>query len=144
MTIRFTGANGEFGFLSNFYELPFEYLGRMWSTSEHAYQAQKTTNMAVQETIRKLVTPGKAKKWGQSVILREGWETLKIPVMKGILGRKFAVPELRDKLLATGIEPLIEFTYWGDTFWGVNTKLEGTNHLGILLMMVRDEIRDNS
>ena len=57
-----------------------------------------------------------------------------------LLYRKFAIPSLREKLLATGDAYLEEGNNWGDTIWGtVNGR--GQNHLGRLLMEVRDAIR---
>lgn len=35
---------GEFRFLSNFYQCPFEYGGLIYSNAEAAYQAQKCSN----------------------------------------------------------------------------------------------------
>jgi predicted NAD-dependent protein-ADP-ribosyltransferase YbiA (DUF1768 family) len=34
---------------------------------------------------------------------------------------------------------LIEENTWGDTFWGI-CKGQGENHLGRLLMQIRDEL----
>ena len=46
---------------------------------------------------------------------------------------------LKEKLLATGTEELVEGNNHGDTFWGcVNGK--GENHLGKILMKVREEL----
>ena len=59
--------------------------------------------------------------------------------MKFALRCKFQVPELREKLLATGDEELIEGNWWNDKFWGV-CKGEGCNMLGLILMEVRDYI----
>ncbi len=49
--------------------------------------------------------------------------------------------EIRQKLLDTGSAYLEETNYWHDTFWGVYNG-NGENHLGKLLMLVRDEIRE--
>lgn len=49
--------------------------------------------------------------------------------------------DLRDKLLATHPELLIEGNFWGGTFWGVCAG-EGSNHLGRLLMKIRGELRN--
>ena len=59
------------------------------------------------------------------------------------LRKKFADPELRNLLLATGDEELIEGNYWGDTYWGVCNGV-GQNKLGKLLMQVREEIKNNA
>ena len=87
-------------------------------------------------------TPGEAKRMGRQVTLRKDWEDVKISVMEKGLRMKFAIPELRDKLLATGEEELVEGNWWGDTCWGV-CKGVGANNLGKLLMKIREESRDN-
>ena len=61
--------------------------------------------------------------------------------MYDLLKRKFEIPELRDLLLATGEQELIEGNHWGDVYWGkVGDK--GKNMLGRLLMLIREELRD--
>ena len=37
---------------------------------------------------------------------------------------------------------LVEGNYWKDTFWGVDEKLGGKNHLGRILMEIREELKD--
>ena len=60
--------------------------------------------------------------------------------MRDLLRQKFAREPLRSQLLATGEAKLIEGNHWGDTFWGV-CRGQGENHLGMLLMKAREEIR---
>ena len=63
--------------------------------------------------------------------------------MKRICIAKFEQnPDLKEKLLATGNKTLIEGTWWKDTFWGIDLKTgQGQNHLGQILMEIRDEFR---
>jgi predicted NAD-dependent protein-ADP-ribosyltransferase YbiA (DUF1768 family) len=61
---------------------------------------------------------------------------------------KFAIPELAEKLLATGDAELIEGTTWHDNTWGNCScpqceNIPGENRLGKLLMQVREEIKNN-
>ncbi len=52
-------------------------------------------------------------------------------------------PDLLSKLLATGDAELIEGNTWGDRVWGVDLyRGAGENHLGKILMRIRDELRD--
>ena len=51
--------------------------------------------------------------------------------------------ELYESLLATGDAPLIEGNDWGDTFWG-QVNGQGSNMLGVMLMLVREEVAANS
>jgi len=126
-------------FLSNFYPAVIIYDGITYPTVEHAYQASKTLNMSVRRDISQLPTPGGAKRAGRRLILRPGWDDMKIGVMDIILHRKFEIPHLRQSLLDTGNAYLIEGNTWGDTYWGVCNE-RGQNHLGKLLMKIRAEL----
>lgn len=135
---------GEYRFLSNFYPAEIEYNGILYPTVEHAYQAAKTMSSSTKVFISMLKKPGDAKKMGQRVKVRPNWEELKLPVMEQLLIKKFEIPELREKLLATGNLLLQEGNWWGDTFWGYCLKTNrGFNHLGLLLMKVREQARQN-
>lgn len=132
---RFKNENN---FLSNFYMAPVNWRGADWPSSEHAFQAAKTDDKEEQDKIRKANTPAEAKKLGRLVSLRENWENEKIGVMESILIAKFTQnQDLLDKLLATGDAELVEGNH---TFWGVCNG-EGKNHLGKLLMKIRDALR---
>ena len=136
--------NGEYAFLSNYSASPFkDECGDSYPTVEHYFQAQKATNMFDFEEIRMAKTPGLAKKLGRQIELAPDWESVKEQVMLDGLRHKFAIPELRDKLLATGDQYLEEGNYWGDTYWGVCNGV-GKNRLGKLLMQVREEIRESN
>lgn len=132
----------EFSFLSNFYASELEVGGLQYPTLEHAYQAAKTTVWSEREGIRLASTPGKAKRLGQRVTLREDWEEEKVRVMLVLLRLKFGAEPLRSLLLETGVEEIVEGNDWGDVFWGRrNSDGVGQNWLGLLLMGVRYELR---
>ncbi len=64
--------------------------------------------------------------------------------MLEVVRAKFRVNVLAEKLLATGDDELVEHNTWDDSFWGTCNG-EGENHLGKILMKVRQELRnDNS
>ena len=100
------------------------------------------------ELIAQAPTPGKAKYLGRTVKMRPDWEQVKEDIMLTGLREKFKNPELREKLLDTGYSILIEGNYWHDNEWGdcycenCQSKF-GKNKLGRLLMLVREEIRNN-
>lgn len=129
---------GEYQFLSNFYPVKVEYEGKIYPSVEHAYQAAKSLDDAVREQIRNLPTPGQAKRAGKKVDLRKDWQLVNISIMEKLLRQKFSNPELKERLLKTGKRELVEGNTWGDTFWGV-CKGVGENHLGKLLMQIRDD-----
>ena len=132
----------EYEFLSNFYPSPiYDDTGKEYPTVEHYFQAMKTFNPQERELIRLAKSPGKAKRIGRLVQLREDWEDRKLDIMEKALIQKFQIPKLREKLLATENEELVEGNFWNDTYWGV-CKGEGENHLGKLLMNIREKIRD--
>lgn len=132
---------GETRWLSNFGESPIEYKGRIWPTVEHAFQAAKTDEPSEILAIYEAKTPSEAKKIGRTVTLRREWEKVKVNVMYHLLRKKYELPELRAKLLATKDAYLIEGNDWGDRCWGM-VDGEGLNTLGELTMQIRDDIRD--
>lgn len=135
------GFFGEYRWLSNFHLCPIEYDGLKYGSSEAAYQASKTEDDDVREQFTGM-TPKEAMKVGRNGIeLRKDWPKMKIWYMKDVLLSKFTQNEdLKRKLLDTGDKYLEETNWWGDTFWGV-CKGIGENHLGTVLMMIRDDIR---
>lgn len=140
--------DGEFAFLSNFYPSMITVDGIVFPTVEHLFQAAKTVSLVEREKIAAAATPGQAKRLGRNVILCDNWEEIKDDVMLNALRLKFAILPLREKLLATGDEELIEGNTWHDNIWGNCScdrckKIEGQNKLGKLLMQVREEIKSS-
>lgn len=133
---------GNYWFLSNFYDpAPVRYEGEEYPTTEHAYQAAKTLDVRERQQIQETSDPGRTKKLGRRVTLRPDWEDIKLDIMLDLVRQKFRDPTLRRALLDTGTQELVEGNWWGDTFWGV-CKGKGSNHLGKILMRVRNEIRN--
>ncbi|MCC8043881.1 MAG: NADAR family protein [Clostridiales bacterium] len=133
---------GSYYFLSNYYPCPVRYKGLRFLSSEAAYQAQKSASDSVRQMFVGL-TPDEAKALGNQVNARSDWDTAKIAVMHDVVREKFwqnsALAILLDN---TGDEILKEGNDWGDTFWGVDsTTGEGQNQLGIILMQIRNELR---
>lgn len=132
--------DGDYAFLSNFYYSPFMFQGRQYPTVEHFFQAHKAKTY--EDFISVLVepTPKGAKQVGRKIKMREDWDAVKDTIMLEGLRAKFSIKGLREKLLATGDEELIEGNHWHDTYWGVCNGV-GKNKLGKMLMQVREEIR---
>jgi ribA/ribD-fused uncharacterized protein len=130
---------GEFRFLSNFWLIDDS------TTVEHEFQASKFLTPALRDLIRSQSSPGKAKRKAHELAqsVRKDWHDVSLQIMEELLRWKFSKPELRERLLATNNEELQEGNAWHDTFWGVDlTTGRGENHLGKLLMKIRQEIRD--
>lgn len=137
MILNFGGVNR---FLSNFHQATVMFEGERYQTVEHAYQAAKTLDEKERTAIWLCETPAAAKRAGKSVTLRTDWNDIRLGIMEELVRRKFQHPNLKLALLATGDEEIIEGNYWGDTYWGV-CKGKGHNHLGKILMKVRNELK---
>jgi len=96
------------------------------------------------------LAPGKAKKVGRALPLRNDWESLRDDglmvkewTLLTLVRRKFAAdPTLATKLLATGDRLILEGNTWGDRTWGVidtRAGVEGANRMGAILMAIREE-----
>ena len=138
---------GEYEFLSNFYPSPIIMDdGIAYPTVEHAFQAYKTENLDLRIQMANVPTPGRAKRAGRQINLRDDWGQIRLSVMAIAIRKKFELPELRYKLLATGDSKLIEGTTWHDNYWGNCTcdkckDIIGENQLGEILMAERARIR---
>lgn len=129
---------GQFRFLSNFWEAKVEFEGVIYPSVENAYQAAKVPANFRDKFY--LATPGQCKRFGQNVPLPMGWEEKKLEVMEQLVRAKFKNPELKEKLLSTGHCELQEGNTWGDQFWGIS-RGKGQNNLGKILMKVRSELQ---
>lgn len=130
---------GKYAFLSNFYPSPITIDNIQYPTVEHAFQAQKTLDIKERIKISKIKDPGSAKAIGRKVKLRVDWEEIKMTVMRKCLKEKFKDPYLQESLIETGTAKLIEGNFWNDTYWGICNGI-GENHLGQLLMEIRNDI----
>lgn len=132
---RFTGP---YEFLSNFHWFITRTGER--TTVEHIYQACKCADPSESYYVLTAKTPGFAKRLGRRAKLVDGWNDNRIPAMLPILRSKFRKGTREaELLLATGDAELIEGNDWGDTFWGMCNGV-GENWLGVLLMLVREEL----
>lgn len=136
MNSAITSFSGDNAFLSNFYHSVI--FGRL-TTVEHWFQACKAVDGAEKNYVLDAPTPGAAKRRGRRIKMRADWDEIKLGIMQQLLREKFSDPELAKKLIATGSTELVEGNTWGDRYWGVYNG-EGENHLGKLLMAVRDEL----
>lgn len=130
----------QYEFLSNFAPSIIFYDGFVYPTVEHAFQASKTMDYNMRKSISEAKTPGQAKRLGRHLVLRPYWADIKIRVMTDLVTKKFAIHELRMKLLETGDEELVEKNFWNDIFWGICNGI-GENNLGKILMNIRENIR---
>ena len=129
----------EFAFLSNYARI----FPESPVTVEHLYQSAKAACPEDTARIMAAETPGQAKKMARKIRKVENWDDIKLHIMFNLLLYKFSFEENWQKLLATGDEELCEGNIWHDNFWG-DCHCEhccnkpGENHLGRLLMKVRE------
>lgn len=146
MCIMINNFDGQYRFLSNFFCKEITFRGKKYATSEHAYAAYKATNEEDHRLVQTQSSPRMAKRIGQEIKCRDDWEDIKYDLMLEIVRVKFQDPYLKSLLLDTGDEELVEYNWWHDNTWGNcscgkrdTCKEEGTNWLGKILMIVREE-----
>ena len=127
---------------SNFYKSPINLNGKTWRTTEHYYQAMKYEGTEYEEIVRSQLTARKAAEVGRSGPLRSDWEVVKEKVMYIALVAKFTQhKDLKEALLQTGDNELIEASPY-DSYWGSGSDGNGKNRLGVLLMKLREELKN--
>ena len=143
MTILFFSKSDTHREFSNFAPFPIELDGKRWPTTEHYYQAHKFTDLELQAKICKAPKPIAAKKLAdlRRGSIRPDWDTVKDEVMYRAVRCKFEQhSELRDLLLATGDEDIVEAAP-NDYYWGVGREGTGQNKLGRIIERIRAELR---
>jgi ribA/ribD-fused uncharacterized protein len=144
--IRFFSKSETHLEFSDFAPFPIEIDGTIWPSVEHYYQAQKFADPALQEKIRAAQKPVIAKSLAAKYRrgIRADWSKAKDEVMERAVRAKFAQhADLRALLLATGEEPLAQAAP-NDYYWGVGEDGTGQNKLGLLLMGIRGELREEA
>ncbi len=167
-----------YDFVSSFYNDPLDQIEACatFKSSENYYQFEKINVIASFENEIQIInnydsirerfqecTPAESKKLIKEYRMTKEqiavWNKVRVPVMFNAVRCKFDIPELQEKLLATGNAYLEESLWWKDKFWGVQynnidvphpkgmkaedgslwVKEDGKNILGKILMTVRAE-----
>ncbi len=146
MTIYFYKVNEPYGCFSNFSPHGIELQGMNWPTVEHYYQAQKfvgTADAALIPVIHAVQTPDQAAALGRDRTrkVRPDWAGVKTQVMQIAVLKKFLThTDIQAILISTGDQLLVENSQT-DYYWGCGRDKTGQNHLGKIIMNVRQEIR---
>lgn len=143
MAITFYKEFGELGYLATYSNHGFYKDGIFYKTSEHYYQSKKFDNPKVVQSIIDADTPKEASIIGRdrNNKLRDNWKLIKNDIMyEAVLYKFIAHPELKEKLLATGDEEIIEETI-KENYWGCGPNYDGTNYYGKILCKVREYLR---
>ena len=145
MPVYFYDTNeNPYGCFTNFSRHGFELDGEWWKTSEHYFQSQKFVDTPHVEEIRKLATPRQAFDLARKLkdLIRPDWGQVRDDVMRKAVLRKFEFnPDIRSVLLSTGDALLVEDSPT-DSYWGRGADGKGKNMLGIILMEVRQKLRE--
>lgn len=144
--IRFYRANEKpYGAFSNLYKRPIEFEGRIYPTSEHAYQAGKAAKPAVRDWILSAPSPALAAMAAHGLYVWDvvpNWAEIKFARMRAILRAKFDQhADLKALLLSTGELRLVEAGTVSNAvnrLWG-EVGGKGQNMLGVMLMELRSE-----
>ena len=133
---------GKYAFLDNGYPVEVVWEELTYTSAEAAFQASKTKDSRIRKEFAGCGLP-KAKQKGARLVPYDGWEEKRAEIMEEILRQKFGQnPELAGKLADTGRKLLIAGNNGKDGFWGVDLyNWQGENHLGKLLMKLREEIQ---
>jgi N-glycosidase YbiA len=145
LKIYFYKINHPYGCFSNFSPHSIEMAGENWATVEHYYQAQKFLGTRFEDLmvqIRTAPTPEIAAQIGRNLEHQphSDWDCRKLEVMHHAVLQKFRTHlSLQQILIDTENAEIIEDSPV-DYFWGCGSQGTGTNHLGRILMRVRDRV----
>lgn len=140
-SIYFYSIDEPHGFLSNFYPCTFTCKGRVWSSSEHFYQAHKFIHHPeIFELVRQAPTCEECYKlaWSFKASFREDWKDIRDEIMWEALVAKFTQnPTLLLQLRETAGKVLVENSL-KDNHYGCGEEGLGLNILGKMLMVLRE------
>lgn len=142
-----------FGGLSNMHgDYPLMWLDEMWASSEALYQALRYPhNQKARDAIRKEANAMDAKHTAYLFIneTRPDWNDVKVGFMEAVLRLKVSQHPIKiGALLDLSGDKLIVEKSRRDDYWGAKPdgygKLEGQNVLGLLWMLIREELRQDT
>lgn len=137
----------KFFVFNNFSAHAVEFEGKLYPTSEAAYQAAKCTDPKGKEEIRNARSPQQAKVFANEIYKNAkdpDWESKKVEVMERILRAKLSQhTEAAEALAQSGDEDIVEDSPT-DYFWGEAADGTGQNMLGKLWVRIRAEFVKSS
>jgi len=146
--IRFYRSNEKpYGAFSNLFRRSILFEGRIYPTSEHAYQAGKVRKDSVREWLLSAPSPALVAMVAHGLYTWDivpNWSAIKFERMRQVLRAKFSQHEdLHSLLISTGEARIVEVGTADNAvnrLWG-EVKGKGKNMLGIILMEVRADLR---
>lgn len=158
--LKFFGAYGEYGWLSNFYKCKIIYDKKEFCCSEQIFMYVKANFFNDSEMIKEIYEnkdkhPNFYKSLGRKIknYDEQKWNSVRYEVMLDCLRAKFnSNVHLKKKLLATKQLKLVEASPY-DIIWGIGlsaddpksnneSEWKGRNLLGQVLMEIRTQLED--
>jgi len=134
------GFTDKYLFLSDYFNQSFKYDGIVYNNAICAYLAQLIENPTQKNIISHAIPRDAIQMIKRSKNVRQLTDEEKFDLMYQVCKAKFSNKELKDKLLATENEELINQTTWDNPFWGKTNK-QGKNTLGKVLMKLREDLK---
>ncbi|TFK69438.1 DUF1768-domain-containing protein [Pluteus cervinus] len=139
---------GEYSGFLNHSEHRIMYRNKTYPSAAHLWEAMKYLDRRpdLAEMIRMCADFGELFQLTSSEAFRKeerrDWAKVFLKVLEDVVLRKFRQhPDLRSLLLGTGHAPLV-YSDTRDGYWGDGPMGSGTNHLGKVLQVVRDRLRN--
>lgn len=138
--LAFFDPDGPNGWLANFSHHHIIVAGQRYKTVEHYFQASKFIDPSVALAVLASPTPYEAKAIARTLQAqrRPDWPAIRLRRMyRGIFAKFSQHPELR-LLLTNTLDATIVEAPTDDLFWGLDSLGRGDNHMGRLLMRLRE------
>lgn len=136
----------EYYMFSNFSSFSVEWKGRLWQTSEHAFQAARF--FGIDDIIVEEIFNARSAHDSKKIIekyrdkISDSHTQEHIEVMEDICWHKLQQhPYIKKKLLETNDKEIVEDSP-KDDFWGWGEKRDGRNELGKVWMRIREKIKN--
>lgn len=135
----------EFYCFSNFSSFAVEWRGRLWQTSEHAYQAAKFLD--TRPKLAEEIANARSAHIAYKLATKEHRDKVpdvfhkgKVVLMEDVCRHKLQQHAyIQKKLRETGTKRMVEDSP-KDSFWGWGHDRKGANELGKIWMRLRDEL----
>ena len=146
MSVDFYKEFGDLGYLANYSNHGFYKDGVYYKTVEHYYQSKKFNDKELVKKIIECDTPKEASNIGRDRenIRIDNFKDKKLDVMyEGVLEKFRQNSDIRAKLIETRNQEIREMTT-KENYWGIGPNLDGENHIGKILMKVRDKVKEET
>lgn len=143
MSVDFYKEFGDLGYLANYSNHGFYKDGIYYKTVEHYYQSKKFDNKELIKKIIECDTPKEASTIGRDRKNKriDNFKDKKLDIMyEGVLEKFRQNSDIRAKLIETRNQEIREMTV-KESYWGVGPNMDGENHIGKILMKVREQVK---